>query len=231
MNKLDESLLTGLPPFSRLSRPQIREILDQATPKRHDEGAEIFREGEGADRFFLLLDGYVRVLRTMPTGDQVVLRHIPPGQLIGIAQALGRTTYPATAAAASEALTLSWPTRLWPGFTERYEGFATETWATVGRRLQELHDHMAELATKAVEQRVAAAVLRMVSQTGRKVDGGIEIAFPVTRANIAEMTGTTLHTVSRLLSAWEKDGIVESRRKHIVVTAPHRLVLLSGAAG
>lgn len=231
MSKLDESLLTGLPPFSRLSRPQIREILDQATPKRHEEGSEIFREGEEAERFYLLLDGYVRVVRTMPTGDQVVLRHIPPGQLIGIAQALGRTTYPATAAAASEALTLSWSTRLWTSFVERYDGFATETWATVGRRLQDLHDHMAELATKAVEQRVASAVLRMVSQTGRKVEGGIEIAFPVTRANIAEMTGTTLHTVSRLLSAWEKDGIVESRRKHIVVTQPHKLVLLSGAAG
>jgi CRP/FNR family transcriptional regulator, nitrogen oxide reductase regulator len=231
MNKLDESLLTGLPPFSRLARPQIREILDQATPKRHAEGAEVFREGEEADRFFLLLDGYVRVLRTTPAGDQMVLRHIAPGSLIGIAQALGRTTYPATAAAASEALTLSWPARLWPTFIERYEGFATETWATLGRRMQELNDHLAELATKAVEQRVASAVLRMVNQTGRKVEGGIEIAFPVTRANIAEMTGTTLHTVSRLLSAWEKDGIVESRRKHIVVTAPHRLVLLSGAAG
>ena len=97
--------------------------------------------------------------------------------------------------------------------------------------MQELNEHLAELATKAVEQRVASAVLRMVNQTGRKVEGGIEIAFPVTRANSAEMTGTTLHTVSRLLSAWEKDGIVESRRKHIVVTAPHKLVLLSGVAG
>ena len=46
MSRLDESLLAGLPPFSKLQRPQIREILDQATPKRHDEGAEIFRDGE-----------------------------------------------------------------------------------------------------------------------------------------------------------------------------------------
>lgn len=231
MNRLDESLLSGLPPFSKLARPEIREILDQASPKRHEEGAAIFREGEEADRFFLLLDGFVRVIRTTPAGEQMVLRHIPPGQLIGIASALGRSTYPATATAASEALTLSWPTRLWAGFVGRYEGFASETWATLGRRMGELHDHMAELATKAAEQRVAACVLRMVNQTGRKVEGGIEIAFPVTRANIAEMTGTTLHTVSRLLSAWERDGIVESRRKHIVVTNPHQLVLRSGAAG
>nr|WP_245218930.1 Crp/Fnr family transcriptional regulator [Rubellimicrobium aerolatum] len=222
-------MIAPLPPFRKLDRAQIREILDQATSRRHDEGTEIFRGGDEADRFFLLLDGVARVVRVLPGGEQVIVRHIPPGQLIGIAPALGRATYPATAVAASEALTLSWPTRLWPGFMSRYEGFATETWATVGQRLDQLHDDMAALATQAVEQRVAACVLRMVNQTGRAVEGGIEIAFPVTRANIAEMTGTTLHTVSRLLSAWEKDGLVESRRKRIVVTQPHKLVLLSGA--
>ncbi|TNC73281.1 Crp/Fnr family transcriptional regulator [Rubellimicrobium roseum] len=231
MARLDESLIAGLAPFRKLDRAQIREILDQSAPRRHDEGAEIFREGEEADRFFLLLDGFVRVLRTTPTGEQVILRHLPPGQLIGIAPAMGRTTYPATALAASESLTLAWPVRLWSVFIDRYEGFAAHTLGAMGQRFQDLHDHVAELATKAVEQRVAACVLRMVNQTGRKVEGGIEIAFPVTRANIAEMTGTTLHTVSRLLSAWEKEGIVESRRKHIVVTQPHRLMLLSGVVG
>ncbi len=231
MPKLDESLIAGLPPFRKLDRAQIREILDQAVPKRHDEGSKVFHEGHDAEFFFLLLDGFVRVVRTTPAGEQMILRHIPPGQLIGIAPALQRTTYPGTAICATEVMTLGWPVRLWPGFVSRYEGFATETWATVGARLEQLQNDMTELATRAVEQRVAKAVLRMVNQTGRKVEGGIEIAFPVTRANIAEMTGTTLHTVSRLLSAWEKEGIVESTRKHIVVTAAHRLMLLSGATG
>lgn len=231
MNRLDESLLTGLPPFSQLSRAQIREILDQAAPKRHDEGSEVFHEGAEAERFYMLLDGFVRVVRTTPAGELVVLRHIPPGQLIGIATAMGRTTYPASAVAASEALTLSWPARLWAEFVTRYEGFATGTMAVMGARIQDMHESLSDLATKAVEQRIAACLLRMVNQTGRKVEGGVEIAFPVTRSNIADMTGSTLHTVSRLLSAWERDGIVESRRKHIVVTAPHRLVLMSGAAG
>ena len=97
--------------------------------------------------------------------------------------------------------------------------------------MQELHSVIADMATQAVEQRVAAALLRMVNQSGRKVPGGIEITFPITRATVSEMTGTTLHTVSRLLSAWERDGIVASTRKHITVTDPHRLVLLSGAEG
>lgn len=230
MSKLDASLLAPLPPFSRLDRGQLREILDRATPERYEEGAAVFREGMPADHFHLLLDGFIRVIRTTPEGEQVIALHIPPGQLFGIAPAIGRDTYPATAVAATETLALGWPTRLWPEFAARYDGFATETYRTLGARLGEFQVRVTELATRAVEQRVASALLRLVNQSGRKTDEGIEIAFPVTRADIAEMTGTTLHTVSRLLSAWERDGIVRSARRHVVVTAPHRLVVLSGAA-
>ena len=63
MAKLDESLLTGLPPFARLSRPEIREILDQAHARRHDEGAAIFREGEEGVGFFLITRGKVDIKR------------------------------------------------------------------------------------------------------------------------------------------------------------------------
>jgi CRP/FNR family transcriptional regulator, nitrogen oxide reductase regulator len=228
--KLDVSLLAGLPPFSRLAREEIRAILDRATPGRYPEGTAVFGEGLPAERFFLLLDGFIRVVRTTPHGEQVIALHIPPGQLFGIAPALGRDTYPATAVAAAESLALGWPARLWPEFSAGYDGFATETYRTIGARLGEFQARVTELATQAVEQRVAGALLRMANQSGRKTEAGIEIAFPVTRNDIAEMTGTTLHTVSRLLSAWERAGVVKSTRRHITVTDPHRLVLLSGAA-
>ncbi|WP_343504845.1 MULTISPECIES: Crp/Fnr family transcriptional regulator [Alphaproteobacteria] len=231
MLKLDESLLSGLPPFSRLSRSQIREILDQASSRRYEEGVAIFREGHDADRFFLLLDGYLRVIRTTPSGEQIIVLHISPGQLFGIAPALQRDTFPATSVAAAESIALSWPVRLWPEFTAKYDGFATESYKTLGARLGQIQETLTEMATQAVEKRVAAAVLRMVNQSGRKTEKGIEIAFPVTRQNISDMTGTTLHTVSRLLSAWEKAGMVQSTRKHIVVTDPHRLVVLSNETG
>lgn len=231
MLKLDESLLDGLPPFSRLERSQIREILERATSRRYEEGAVIFSEGHDAERFYLLLDGYLRVVRTTPGGDQIIVLHISPGQLFGIAPALQRNTYPATAIAAAESIALSWPVRLWPEFAAKYDSFTTETYKILSQRLGQVQDTLIEMATQAVEKRVAAAVLRMVNQSGRKTDAGIEIAFPVTRQNISDMTGTTLHTVSRLLSAWEKDGIVKTRRKHIVVTDPYRLLELTGDVG
>lgn len=227
--KLDESLLTHIPPFSRLSREQIRQILDEARPERFDAGVPVFEEGMAADHFYLLLDGYIRVTRITPGGDQVIVLHIPSGQLFGIAKALGRTTFPATAVTAAESLILSWPTRLWDDFIIRYEGFAAETYQTVGRRIGEMNDRIVEMATQHVEQRVAAALLRLINQTGRKTGDGIEIDFPITRQDISEMTGTTLYTVSRLLSRWQKEGIVGSRRKHIMVHRPHELVALNEA--
>lgn len=225
--RLDESLLTHLPPFSRLEKRQIRTILDQASSRRYEPAMAVFNEGDPAERFYMLLDGYVRVVRITPTGEQVTALHIPAGQLLGIAKAIGRDTYPATAITAADCLMLSWPMRLWDTFVAEYDGFASETYKTLGHRVGEMNTRIVELATQQVEQRVANAILRLINQTGRKVEGGIEIDFPITRQDLSELTATTLHTVSRLLSGWEKQGLVESKRKRIKVCDPHALVVLS----
>ncbi|AUG55562.1 Crp/Fnr family transcriptional regulator [Thalassospira marina] len=224
--RLDESLLTHIPPFSRLKDFQIREILDHAIARRCAEGVTVFTEGDPAERFYMLLDGYIRVLRITPAGEQVISLHIPSGQLFGIAKAIGRDTYPATAITASEAIILSWPTTMWDHFVADYEGFSSETYKVVGQRMGEINMRVVEMATQQVEQRVANTLLRLVEQTGRKVKDGIEVDFSITRQDLSEMTATTLHTISRLLSAWEKKGLVKSRRKHIVVSDADGLVVL-----
>lgn len=227
LKNLDENLLVDLPPFSKLERSQIRNILNAAKPQRFDAGASIFNEGVTADRFFLLLDGHIRVVKTTPDGEQVITLYIASGQLFGIATALGKSEYPATAVAARECLTLEWPNRLWSQFAAEYDGFATETYKAVGNRLEEVNKRVIEMATQQVEQRVASVILRLIKQAGKASSGGIEIDFPITRQNISEMTGTTLHTVSRLLSAWEKQGMVASKRSKVTVIQPHALALLS----
>jgi CRP-like cAMP-binding protein len=63
----------------------------------------------------------------------------------------------------------------------------------------------------------------LAKQAGKKVDAGVEIDCPISRQDVAEMTGTTLHTVSRILSAWEQQGLVEGGRQRIVLRDAHRL--------
>jgi CRP-like cAMP-binding protein len=227
LSSLDESLLDHVQAFSRLSLGQRRQVLDQAANHFFERGTHIFEEDRPADRFYLLLDGYVRVARHTEAGDQVILLHIPSGELIGIAPAFQLETYPATAIAVNDCVSLSWPAGYWNVLVEHYPGFAAEAMKSIGVRFREFNDRIVELATLQVEQRIAHMVLRLVNQAGRKTDEGIEIDLPITRQDLSEMTGSTLHTVSRLLSAWEKKGWVKSSRGRIVVMQPHQLVLLS----
>ena len=68
-----------------------------------------------------------------------------------------------------------------------------------------------ERVTERVERRVARMLLRLTTQTGtRREGGGIEILL--SRQDLAEMSGTTLFSVSRILSDWERQGLVETGR-------------------
>lgn len=167
------------------------------------------------------------MVKATPDGQEVIVRYISPGELMGIAHALGRTTYPASAIAAVDCVVLAWPGHLWPEFAAAFPNFGANTYKTVGTRLQDAHTRVVEMSTEQVDQRVAHALLKLVKQTGRQTEEGLLIDFPISRQDIAEMTGTTLHTVSRLLTAWEEKGLVKSGRQKVTVVEPHRLLMLA----
>lgn len=225
--RLDRSLISGLPAFAGLDGRDLDTILSRARSSRFPKDSEVFGQEEEATSFFLLLSGHIRVVRTSPQGHQVIARYITEGELFGIAIAMGRTTYPASAVAAVDCVVLAWPNSAWAELQSRFPAFGASAYRTIGSRLQETQAQVMEMSTQQVEQRIAHALLRIVSQSGRKTSEGIEIDFPITRQDIAEMTGTTLHTVSRLLSAWEDQGIVRSGRQKVTVTDPHALMLVS----
>ncbi len=226
MAKIDRSVVENMEAFAGLAAADLDEVLDRAMPLRVPKDKAVFAQDEDAERFFLLLDGVVRVVQNTKDGHQIIARYLAVGSVIGIAPAIGRTRYPATAEAAIDCVVLSWPTGLWPELAARFPQFAANTYKTIGARLAETQDRVIELSIAQVEQRVANAILRLVRQTGRKTQEGIAIEFPLSRQDVAEMTGTTLHTVSRLLSAWENDGVVSSGRQKITVTDPHKLMLI-----
>jgi CRP/FNR family transcriptional regulator, nitrogen oxide reductase regulator len=224
---LDRSLISRLPLFQGMAPEEQSEILRGARSPRYAKDASIFEQDTEAHSFFVLIAGHIRVVRTTPDGQQVIARYISEGEIFGVAAALGRTTYPASAVAAVDCVVLAWPNGLWPELARRFPTFGSTTYQTVGNRLQETQTRVVEMSTEQVEQRVAHALLRLANQNGRKTESGIEIDFPISRQDIAEMTGTTLHTVSRLLTKWEENGIIVSGRQKVTVKDAHRLVVLS----
>lgn len=227
MPVLDRSLLAGRPAFAGVSAENLDHILKAARSSRVPKDSEVFSQNGEAESFHLLLSGHIRVVRTTPEGHQVIARYINEGELFGIAIAMGKTTYPASAVAAVDCVVLSWPNAAWPDLVARVPAFGTAAYQTIGARLEDTQRQVMQMATEQVEQRIARTVLRLVQQSGRKTPEGIEIDFPITRQDIAEMTGTTLHTVSRLLSAWETQGLVRGGRQKVTVTDPHGLMLIA----
>jgi CRP/FNR family transcriptional regulator, nitrogen oxide reductase regulator len=227
MATVDNSLVAHLPLFAGFNPDELGEILREARSVRYPKNCAVFEQGEEAHSFFVLLRGHVRASKTTPAGEQVVVRYVGTGETFGVAMAIGLQRYPATATAVDDSVVLAWPSRTWPRLVATFPMLATNTLQAVGSRLLETHTRVVEMSTKQVEQRVAHALLRLAKQSGRKVEHGVQIDFPISRQNIAQMTGTTLHTVSRTLSGWEQRGLIESGRQRIVLREPHKLFLLA----
>ena len=227
MASLDRSVIADLPMFAGLAADQLDSIVKEAQSVRYPKGTNVFEQDAPATSFFILLHGHLRVAKLTPAGQQVVVRFVAPGEIFGVAKAIGRTTYPATATAVVDSVALSWPSAAWPRLVENNPALATNALQTVGSRLQEAHTRVVEMSTEQVERRVAHALLRLAKQAGRKVEEGVRIDFPISRQDVAEMTGTTLHTVSRILSAWEERGWVAGGRQKIVIREAHKLFVLA----
>lgn len=227
MAAVDRSLVVNLAMFAGLASAEQEELLHEARSVRYPKGTAVFDQGAEADRFFVLLHGHLRVEKTTSQGQQTVVRYVSAGELFGVAQAMNLKRYPATAVAAVDTVALSWPSASWHRLIVKYPSLVANALQTVGSRLQDTQTRVIEISNEQVEQRVAHALLRLARQAGRTVDTGVEIDFPISRQDVAEMTGTTLHTVSRILSAWEQLGLVEGGRQRIVLRNPHELHVLA----
>ena len=217
--------------FSGLDDEGLGAVADAALELPVSKGEKLFEQGDDATHGYVVGWGQIRLDQVTPDGQNVVLRHMGPGEMIGIVAVFRRIPFPATPVVLEDGLVFRWSAARLSDLMARFPLIAQNALNVVGGRIEELQRRLQEVATQRVEQRIASALLRLANQAGRRVEEGIEIPFPLSRQDLAEMTATTLHTVSRTLSAWDQEGIVDSRRSsHLVIRRPHRLVEIAGQA-
>jgi len=170
---------------------------------------------------------YSSLTQVTPEGHQIVLRHATAGDAFGGVGAFGDPIYPVSAEAIEPSAACAWTSAAMRQLLETEPRIALNALHFVAGRLHDLQRRYRQVTTERVERRVARAILRLVHDAGRRVDAGVEIDFPVSRQDIAEMTGTTLYTVSRLVSAWEQRGIIRGGRQRIVLVEPHTLAAIA----
>lgn len=222
------SLLSGVPLFVGLDEESLATAAQDARLVRAATGRAFFREGEPARVFFVLRRGRVKFTQISAEGHEVILRVIGPGEPFGGVSAFDPAgTYPVTARALETCEAHAWDGARITALMHRFPSIAINAARMIAERLHELQTQHRELMTERVERRIARALLRLADRAGRRVEGGVEIDFALSRKDLAQMTGTTLFTVSRTLSAWQHDRLITTGRRRITVREPQRLVRIA----
>ena len=209
--------------FKDATDDDLSYFLQNSITRSIEEGGFFFFQGDPADYLYVLTSGQVKLLQGNPAGQQVNLRTLYPWQMFGALGAVRQeATYPATAQTIEDSSALAISSQDLTQMMQTRPYLAMGLMQLMTSYIQEMQARYRELATERVQQRIARALLRLASQSGQKAEQGIELTL--SRQDFAEISGTTLYTVSRVLTEWERQGLVSSGREHIRILKPHALV-------
>ncbi len=209
--------------FKGIDQAALDEIRTQARLRRVDKDGFFFHQGQPALALYVLVEGKVRLVQISPEGQNVVLHFISPGEPFGGGPVLGHSVYPAAAEAIVPSIGLFWDGDTIGRLLDRHPQLVRNILQVVATRFAELQDRYRELSTERVERRIARALLRLARAHGRETERGLLVELPLSRQDLAEMTGTTLSTVSRIASRWESEGLIDSGRGWLLVARPEPL--------
>jgi CRP/FNR family transcriptional regulator, nitrogen oxide reductase regulator len=213
--------------FQGLLTAEVESVLHEARNRRAEARAFIFVQGDPATALYVLHQGRIKLTRITPEGRQAVLRVGGPGYLFGAIAALSKTVYPVSAEVMEDSQVIYWDRDTIAHLMARFPQVAINALRLLSEQYNELQDRYMELATERVERRVARGLLRLTTHVGRKVEHGILIDMPLSHQDLADMTGTTIYTISRIFSRWEQQELIETGRERVVIRRPHALVMIA----
>ena len=216
-----------IPIFANLSAVDSNAIVSAAHEKEFGRRQTIFVEGAPCRQVLLLLTGCVKTTQLGPTGCEVILRLNGPGELIGAVESYLGNNNLVTARTTQTTTALVWEASTFEAVSDRFPVLRRNTARLLGFRLQELEERFREISTQKVAPRLSQQLIRLSNQLRQHSQGVLEIGL--SREELAQLTGTTLFTVSRLLCQWERQGIVSTRREAVVVRNLKALMEMSEA--
>lgn len=203
--------------FESLDADALNEAIALARVEPVAPDQRILSQGDPAVRAYAVLEGSVRIRQTGSDGAQALMRFIAPQEMFGAVAIFTDRRYPADAEAVTNARVVSWSEADLHSLIGRYSGVALAFIRMIGKRLGEAQERIREMATQSAERRVAHVLLRLADQAGQSTAEGVAIRIPLRRKDVAELAGTTLHTASRVLTGWEKAGLLGRRHRTLTV--------------
>ena len=222
-----EDLLRTTPIFSRLSPDDRRKIAAVAAVREFARGDTIFEQETPSDAFYAITSGRVKIFKMMPNGKDVILEVFGPGDPLGAVAAYVGRPFPASASAIEDTTCVVIPRDDFFRLLEQHPSLVRGLLLGFTTRIVELTNRLAELTGGRIEPRFARLFTKLAAEMGRAERGGTFIPLPLSRQELADMTGTTIETCIRIMSRWGKENIVRTERDGFVVLSPPELADLA----
>ncbi|OGW00669.1 MAG: hypothetical protein A2889_05935 [Nitrospinae bacterium RIFCSPLOWO2_01_FULL_39_10] len=205
------SFLKSLPIFKNLPSNEMENISRMFMEDNYDKDEYIFYEGEKCDWLYIVYHGRVKIIKHSPSGKDVIIDIIPHGEIFGTVALLSGDTFPASAIAGDPTIILKLSKGNFYELEKRFPGVISSIAKTMGKRLVSAHEIMQTMAVEKVDVRIVKALLKLFKEQSSNAEDPISI----TRQELADMIGTTVETSIRVLSKFEKKGLVTSKRGKI----------------
>jgi CRP-like cAMP-binding protein len=216
--------IIGRLPFFRHLSPEAIVVISGLFEDRDVAADEtIYFEGDPGDRLYLVATGKVKLLRHTSSGREVLLDILRGGEYFGNLSSLNNRSYNETAVAQTDCCILQISAGNFEKVLIRYPDVTLRVLNAVGQRLEESQDVIKQLSAYTVDQRVAASLVRLARKLGEQNQKGVLIQLPFSRQDLAAMTGTTVETVSRVMSRFAEQGLISTGRKWVAVNDLERL--------
>ena len=209
------ALVQHFPLFAGVSATERREIASAAHEKHFGRRHTLFLEGDPVREVILLTSGSAKIVQVGRGGTEVILVLKGPGEVVGTLGLRPQDRHGSMAQTLVASTALVWDAAVFETLTQRLAQLRRNITHLLCRQLHELEERYREVSTERVSVRLSHQLVRLLNQLGRRVNGRLEIRL--SREELAQLTGTTLFTVSRLLSDWNQRGIVSTRREAVAV--------------
>jgi CRP-like cAMP-binding protein len=209
--------------FDGLDVPDVQTILAAGTQQRFQANSVIHNQGYAARHLYLLLTGRVRRFFLTEDGQKIVLLRVPSGEIFGEAAVLARPAeYLVSGEAIVDSNMLVWNRGTIRGLCERYPRLVENALLISFDYLAGYRAVHASLICNSAPQRLAQVLANLAEGIGQKVPGGVEL--DVRNEELANEANISPFTASRLLSAWQREGILVKGRGKVLLRSPGRLL-------
>ncbi len=197
--------------FSHLNQEDMKTVINKIDRQEYQKGDFLFQSGDVAERLWIVNEGSIKVFNYTPEGKEQILYLLSSGDFLGDLNLFKENAYPYYAAALE-------PTRLCTLSRNNFQAILKEVpeinekvLAYAYERITNLEELVQTVTAKNVGQRIAKLLIHFLEHFGIERNGMLEITFPVSREDMANYLGLTRETVSRQLSLFQADDIIDMK--------------------